>query len=61
MSEVFRPAGYGKVFYRWLNDIIENRLDLKKGKMELYRFLYGIGRRFTANRLKIMHAIYRQV
>ena len=42
-----------------LPEIIENRLDLKKGKMELYRFLYGIGRRFTANRLKIMHAIYR--
>lgn len=42
-----------------LPEIIESRLDLKKGKLEIYRFLYRIGRRFTANRLKIIRAIYR--
>jgi len=42
-----------------LPEIIDSRLDLKKGKMELYRFLYRIGKRFTDNRIKIIRAIWR--
>lgn len=42
-----------------LPEIIENRLDLKKGKLELYRFLFRIGRRFTDNKLLILRAIWR--
>ncbi|HHU29335.1 MAG TPA: 2-hydroxyglutaryl-CoA dehydratase [Firmicutes bacterium] len=40
-----------------LPEIIENRLDMKKGKLELYRFLYRIGQRFTDNKIKIFQAI----
>ncbi|HZK24434.1 MAG TPA: acyl-CoA dehydratase activase-related protein [Oscillospiraceae bacterium] len=42
-----------------LPEIMESRLDMKKGKLELYRFLYRIGRKFTANRIRILKAIYR--
>jgi predicted nucleotide-binding protein (sugar kinase/HSP70/actin superfamily) len=42
-----------------LPEIIEDRLDLKKGKLELYRFMYRIGMRFTDNKLKIVAAIWR--
>lgn len=42
-----------------LPEIIDTRLDLKKGKMELYRFLYRVGKRFTDNRLKILRAIWQ--
>lgn len=42
-----------------LPEIIEERLDLKKGKLELYRFMYRVGRRFTDNKLKIARAIWR--
>ncbi|NLM52378.1 MAG: 2-hydroxyglutaryl-CoA dehydratase [Firmicutes bacterium] len=41
-----------------LPEIIDTRLDLKKGKMELYRFLYRVGKRFTDNRIKILRAIW---
>ncbi|MDW7651850.1 MAG: acyl-CoA dehydratase activase-related protein [Bacillota bacterium] len=42
-----------------LPDIIEDRLDLKKGKLELYRFMYRVGKRFTDNKLKIACAIWQ--
>lgn len=42
-----------------LPEIMENRLDLKKGKLELYRFLFRIGERFTDNKLLILRAIWR--
>lgn len=42
-----------------LPEIIDLRLDMKKGKLEIYRFLYRVGSRFTQNRLKIAAAIWR--
>jgi predicted nucleotide-binding protein (sugar kinase/HSP70/actin superfamily) len=42
-----------------LPEIIEDRLDMKKGRLELYRFLYRVGKRFTANKLKIATSIWR--
>ncbi len=40
-----------------LPELIDLRLDLKKGRHELYRFLYRVGRRFTGNRARIAAAI----
>ena len=48
-----------KYSIKGLPEIIENRLDLKKGKLELYRFLYRIGKKFTDNKLLILKAIWR--
>lgn len=42
-----------------LPEVIEDRLDLKKGRLELYRFMFRVGRRFTDNKLKIAGAILR--
>jgi predicted nucleotide-binding protein (sugar kinase/HSP70/actin superfamily) len=42
-----------------LPEIIEDRLDLKKGRLELYRFMFRVGKRFTDNRLKIAAAIWK--
>lgn len=42
-----------------LPEVIETRLDLKKGKLELYCFLFRIGQRFTSNKLIILKAIFR--
>lgn len=42
-----------------LPEIIETRLDLKKGKFELYWFMYRVGKRFTANKFKILRAIWK--
>ena len=41
-----------------LPEMIETRLDLKKGKLELYRFMYRVGKKFTANKFKILRAIW---
>jgi predicted nucleotide-binding protein (sugar kinase/HSP70/actin superfamily) len=40
-----------------LPEMIDLRFDLKKGKHELYRFLYRAGRRFTANKMRIANAV----
>lgn len=42
-----------------LPEVIESRLDLKKGKFELYRFMFRVGQRFTDNKLRIIGAIWR--
>jgi predicted nucleotide-binding protein (sugar kinase/HSP70/actin superfamily) len=42
-----------------LPEIIEDRLDYKKGKLELYRFMFRVGKRFTDNKLKIARAIWQ--
>lgn len=41
-----------------LPELIEQRLDLKRGRLELYRFMFRVGTRFTHNKLRIVKAIY---
>jgi predicted nucleotide-binding protein (sugar kinase/HSP70/actin superfamily) len=42
-----------------LPEIIDLCLDMKKGRLELYRFLFRVGKRFTDNKMKIASAIWR--
>lgn len=42
-----------------LPELIDARIDLKKGKLELYRFMFRVGERFTRNKWKIFRAILR--
>ncbi|EEG76410.1 conserved hypothetical protein [Dethiobacter alkaliphilus AHT 1] len=42
-----------------LPEIIENRLDMKKSRFELYRFMFRVGQRFTDNKLQILRAIWQ--
>ena len=42
-----------------LPELIDIRLDLKQGPLELYRFLYRVGKRFTNNKTLIFKAIWR--
>jgi predicted nucleotide-binding protein (sugar kinase/HSP70/actin superfamily) len=42
-----------------LPELIDLRFDMRKGKHELYNFLFRIGQRFSDNRLKIGQAIWQ--
>lgn len=42
-----------------LPELIDQRLDLKKGRLELYRFLFRVAGRFTRDKTRIARAICR--
>lgn len=47
-----------KYSLKGLPETIDSRLDLRRGWLELYRFMYRVGMRFTENKWKIWRAIW---